>query len=337
MLGPMDQLSRRLARRGAAPRALVVVAAMSSAFVLAACGDDTGDGTGSGGGGAASATPSASSTSTSSADGGSSASSAEGGGPSSSGDPTSSTGEGAGTTTSSGGGSSTSSGACVPDCGDRLCGDDGCGDECGECAGEQACSGEGQCIDVDPGAMSFFVTSIGNLGGDFGGVDGADAYCQSLADAAGAGDRSWRAYVSTATVDARDRIGAGPWRDAAGVLVAVDVASLHAEGIDLASAIDEYGEPVPNGDTSPGNNEHDILTGSEQDGTFSGASCADWTSNSADDSATTGHCDASSLSAGSDSPVDPSDNWNSSHDTNGCNQRELDGTGSTARLYCFAE
>jgi hypothetical protein len=309
-------------------------ALLVGALLLSACGDDTG-GTGSGGGGDGGA--SSSPTASSSGAGGDPASSS---GNSSGSGTSTSTGQGAGSSTSTGDATtatSTGSGSCTPDCADRVCGDDGCEGSCGECGDEQACSPGGQCIDVDPGAMSFFVTSVGNLSGDFGGLDGADVYCQSLAEEAGAGDRTWRAYLSTTSVHARDRIGTGPWYDAAGVLVARDVASLHADGILLGSALDEYGEDVPNGVTAPGMNEHDILTGSEQDGTFSGASCADWTSDSGDDSATAGHCDASSDSAGSTSPVDPSDNWNSSHDTNGCNERELDGTGSTARIYCFAE
>lgn len=185
--------------------------------------------------------------------------------------------------------------------------------------------------------MSFFITSEGNRSGDFGGIAGADAYCQGLADAAGAGDRIWRAYMSTASEDARDRIGDGPWFDALGTRVADSVASLHADGLFYESALDETGAAVPNGKTAPpGMNEHDVLTGSHADGTFSGSNCADLASSSPGDRATTGHCDASFTAAGGSSPVEPSDNWNSSHDTNGCDQAGLDGTGSTARLYCFA-
>lgn len=184
--------------------------------------------------------------------------------------------------------------------------------------------------------MSFFITSEGNLSGDFGGLAGADAYCQGLADAAGS-LRQWHAYVSTTNVDARDRIGTGPWFDATGVVIADSVEALHEEGLFYENAIDENGDPVPNGKTNPGFNEHDILTGSNADGTYSGTSCDDWTSSSPDSSATTGHCDASFTIGGGSSPVEPSDNWNSSHDTNGCDQDGLNGTGSTARLYCFAE
>lgn len=185
--------------------------------------------------------------------------------------------------------------------------------------------------------MSFFVTSVGNGSGDFDGLVGADATCQSLAAAVGAGDRVWRAYLSTSSVDARARIGSGPWFDAMGALVASDVGALHASGLRHENALDENRNPVPNGKTNPGANEHDILTGSNPDGTFSGSSCSDWTSSSPDDGATTGHCDASFTASGGSSPVEPSDNWNSTHVTSGCDEDGLFGTGSTARIYCFAE
>jgi hypothetical protein len=196
------------------------------------------------------------------------------------------------------------------------------------------CSNEGQCIDVDPDSMSFFVTSAGNLSGDFGGLDGADDYCQGLAEAAGS-VRQWHAYLSTSAVDARDRIGTGPWFNFEGVEIAASVAALHQDGLFSDDALDEYGDPVPNGKTNPGFNEHDVLTGSNQDGTWSGADCDGWTSNG-DGSATTGHCDASFTASGGSSPVEPSDNWNSAHETNGCDQDRLNGTGSTARIYCFS-
>lgn len=184
--------------------------------------------------------------------------------------------------------------------------------------------------------MSFFITSQGNLSGDFGGVLGADAFCQELADAAGS-LRQWHAYVSTASVNARDRIGSGPWFDATGDQIAASVEALHDDGLFYANAVDEYGDPIPNGKTNPGFNEHDILTGSNADGTSSGSDCNGWTSSSSSDGATTGHCDASFTEAGGSSPVEPSDNWNSTHVTSGCDQSGLNNTGSTARLYCFAE
>lgn len=315
MLRPMDDLR-------SAPRFLFALTFSSLVGLLAACGDD--DGGGSGGGTSSSSAPTTGP-----------------GGTTATGDTTTtSSGDGGSTGTTTGGGgdatTSTSSGPCTPQCDGRACGDDGCGATCGACGDEQACSSDGQCIDVDPGAMSFFVTSQGNLSGDFGGVDGADAFCQDLAEAAGAGDRAWRAYLSTAGEDARARIGSGPWYDAAGALVADDVDDLHASGILLENALDENGEAVPNGVSHPGFNEHDILTGSRQDGTYHAewGSCADWTSSSPDDTAATGHTDAS-RDAGS--AVDPSNNWNSAHQTNGCDQEQLNGTGSTARIYCFAE
>jgi len=217
-----------------------------------------------------------------------------------------------------------------------VCGTDGCDGSCGDCEGEEVCSSAGLCITVDPSSLSFFVTSQGNLSGNFGGIDGADDFCQGLAEAASAGDRVWRAYVSTADEDARDRIGTGPWVDAAGETVATSIAALHADGLFHDNALDENGDPVPNGKSDPGFNEHDILTGSNQDDTFSGSDCDGWTSNG-DGQATTGHCDASFTASGGSSPVDSGDNWNASHETNGCDADRLNGTGSTARLYCFAE
>ncbi len=186
--------------------------------------------------------------------------------------------------------------------------------------------------------MTFFVTSEGNLSGDFGGVAGADQYCQELADAVGAGNLTWRAYVSTSQEDARDRLGAGPWHNVDGVLVAGDVAALHLNGITHEVARDEQGGLVPSGKLNPGFNEHDILTGSRQDGTYHEGlgNCADLTSSSADDTASVGHSDASFTVSGGSSPVDPGENWNASHGTQGCDQASLDNTGSTARLYCFA-
>lgn len=313
---PMDEL------RHPRPHSRILLASslLGLLSIAAACGDD-GGGASSGDGGSTSSSPSGSSS-----------------GGTASGDTTTG-GDGGGTTTAGGGGddaSSTGTGTCTPDCADRACGDDGCDGSCGSCDAGEACSPAGQCVGVDPGSMSFFVTSEGNLSGDFGGLAGADQFCQELADAAGAGDRTWRAYVSTTGVDARDRIGSGPWYDAMGALVAESVEDLHASGVVLESAIDENGEAVPNGVSHPGFNEHDILTGSRQDGTYHDewGSCADWTSSSPDDGAAAGHTDASRDAA---SPVEPSNNWNSAHATTGCDQAGLNGTGSTARLYCFAE
>jgi hypothetical protein len=179
-------------------------------------------------------------------------------------------------------------------------------------------------------AMGFFITSLGNgaMGGDHGGLTGADAFCQGLADAVGAGARSWRAYLSTSQVDARDRIGAGPWRNAAGQVVAADLASLHAGGIDPALMLTEAGAP-PDGEV-PGQ-EHDILTGSNEDGTAHGNTCQDWTSNDSSDSARVGHHDWSIIP----NPVSPNQNWNSVHNTP-CDEAGLVNNLGTGRLYCFA-
>jgi hypothetical protein len=202
-----------------------------------------------------------------------------------------------------------------------------CSGVCGSCGDGRVCSSAGACVDPAPASMSFFVTSTGNgaRGGDFGGIEGADGFCQALADAAGSA-RTFRAYLSTSGQDARDRIGAGPWTNAAGAVIAADVTALHEAGLFAEHALDEYGQPVPN--VSP-NNEHDILTGSNADGTASGASCADYTSSSRDDVVTVGHCDA-------EDPVAPEASWNAAHLSNGCDAEELRGTGSAARLYCFA-
>jgi hypothetical protein len=305
---------------GPSPRLSLACSVFALLALVAACGDD-GGGSSSGDGGSSGAASPATSGSGDTTTGG-----------------TTTGGDGGGTSSGGGGDAgSSSSGSCVPDCEGRACGDDGCGDACGACDEGQSCSSAGQCVEVEPGSMSFFVTSVGNLSGDFGGVDGADQFCQELADAAGAGGRTWRAYVSTSSVDARDRIGAGPWYDAAGGLVAESVDDLHASGLFHENALDENGQAVPNGKTNPGFNEHDILTGSLQDGTSSGLDCAGYTSSSRGDQATVGHCDASFTEGGGSSPVEPSDNWNSSHASQGCDQASLNDTGSTARLYCFAE
>jgi hypothetical protein len=178
--------------------------------------------------------------------------------------------------------------------------------------------------------MSFFVTSEGSgaNGGNLGGLDGADAMCQGLAEAVGAGDKTWRAYLSTDTDDARDRIGSGPWFNQAGVLIAESIADLHAADTVFNGApnliLDE------NGQNAPGP-QHDILTGSEADGTAAaGLNCANWTSNSADltENPRVGH---------SDIPEDFSPSWNAAHASANCSQAGLTQRGGAGRLYCFAE
>ena len=188
-------------------------------------------------------------------------------------------------------------------------------------------------------AMSFFITSVGpGNGADLGGLAGADRHCQALADAMGAGDRTWHAYLSQAAVDgaevihARDRIGAGPWYNAKGTMVASDVDHLHgdANAINKENALTEQGEMVNGRGDSP--NMHDILTGSQLDGTaFPGAedtTCGNWTS-SGEGSAQVGHHDRV---GGGQHPT----SWNSAHGSRGCSQENLQGTGGNGLFYCFA-
>lgn len=197
--------------------------------------------------------------------------------------------------------------------------------------------------------MSFFVTSVGlKNGANLGGLQGADAHCQALAKAAGTGDRTWAAYLSTQgpnAVNARDRIGTGPWYNAKGVLIASNVAALHQANVNLnhETAIDEKGQPVPYARLAPDGGvlrpeqnpepvQHDILTGSQADGTAFGGgedrTCNNWTS-SGNGSAMLGHHDRRSLQPG----VSP---WNAAHPSRGCSQQNLVDTGGAGRLYCFA-
>jgi hypothetical protein len=185
--------------------------------------------------------------------------------------------------------------------------------------------------------MTFFISSVGSgNGADLGGLEGADRHCQTLAQAVGAGNRTWRAYLSAANADgkpavhAKDRIGQGPWHNAKGVQIAANVAELHGDAnkIDKATGLTEKGAMVnARGDTP---NMHDILTGSNPDGTASGRTCNNWTS-SGQGSAIVGHHDRLGLryDAGSQS-------WNSSHPSIGCGQQELIRTGGNGLIYCFA-
>lgn len=187
--------------------------------------------------------------------------------------------------------------------------------------------------------MSFFVTSAGSgKGADLGGLEGADRHCQSLAQAAGAGGHTWHAYLSTqgaGAVNARDRIGKGPWQNAKGVTIARDVAELHgANKLDKATALDEKGEPVNGRGDTP--NTHDILTGSQPDGTAFGGdedrTCGNWTKSGAEGAAMLGHHDRQGLR-----DDEPSKSWNSSHlSRGGCSQEALRGTGGAGLFYCFA-
>jgi hypothetical protein len=186
--------------------------------------------------------------------------------------------------------------------------------------------------------MSFFVTSANpGKGADFGGLAGADQYCQSLASAAGAGGKTWRAYLSATgatPVNARDRIGRGPWYNAKGTMIASNVDELHGTNqLSKVTALTEKGEGVMGrGDAV---NMHDVLTGSTPDGraTAGGTAdttCGNWTKGG-DGSAIVGHHDRTGLDESA-----PAKSWNSSHASRGCSLASLKATGGDGRLYCFA-
>jgi len=182
-------------------------------------------------------------------------------------------------------------------------------------------------------SMSFFITSAGpGDGANLGGLDGADAQCQKLADAAGAGGKTWRAYLSTSSVNARDRIGDGPWHNAKGELIASTVEELHSDANKLSkqTALTEKGEGVKGRGDTP--NEHDILTGSNADGTVAtGMTCEDWTSNASTGKAFVGHHDRIGLKDDA-----PSKSWNASHPSRGCSAEDLPKSGGAGLFYCFA-
>ena len=193
--------------------------------------------------------------------------------------------------------------------------------------------------DGPPPEMGFFVTSVGlGDGGNLGGLAGADAHCQSLADAAGSGNRTWQAYLSTqgpGAVNARDRIGSGPWANAEGLSIGTSVENLHYDNsnINWERALDENGNQFASRiDGDPDFTEHDVLTGSQLDGTaFPPAedrTCNNWTSNS-EGSALVGHADRYSFTT-------PGSPWNSSHGTPGCTQENLVSVGGAGLLFCFA-
>jgi hypothetical protein len=188
--------------------------------------------------------------------------------------------------------------------------------------------------------MSFFVSSRnGGNGANLGALVGADRLCQSLASAAGAGGRTWRAYLSATAaggapaVNARDRIGRGPWRNANGVVIANDVNQLHgANNITKQTALTETGALVNGRGDTP--NQHDILTGSQPDGTAIAGNvdttCGNWTKNG-EGAAMLGHHDRTGLDESA-----PAKSWNSSHQSRGCSIDALKATGGDARIYCFA-
>jgi hypothetical protein len=191
----------------------------------------------------------------------------------------------------------------------------------------------------DSNTMSFFITSIGTgQGANLGGLEGADAHCKQLAAAVGKGDRTWRAYLSTSGTDgvnARDRIGNGPWYNANGVLIADDIADLHNNATKLIkdTQLNEKGEIVNGRGDTP--NRHDILTGSNPDGTLfvAGANdttCQNWmSSTNGTGSARVGHHDR--IGGGQD-PT----SWNSAHNSRGCSQENLKSSGGDGLFYCFA-
>ena len=184
--------------------------------------------------------------------------------------------------------------------------------------------------------MSFFITSVGSgNGGDLGGLEGADAHCQNLAESAGAGDRTWRAYLGTQEegrrgIDARSRIGTGPWYNAAGILIATNLDDLHLNNnLVRNTSLDENGHRVNGRGDSP--NRHDTLTGAMADGTafFAGQpdrTCSNWTS-SDEGQAMVGHFDRQG--GGNTS-------WNAAHPSRSCSQSDLEATGGDGLYMCFA-
>jgi len=189
--------------------------------------------------------------------------------------------------------------------------------------------------------LSFFVTSQTSITGNLNGLSGADATCQRLADSVGAGNRFWRAYLSVERdaanndqpTNARDRIGIGPWHNAAGALVANNLAELHARTGDASLFVDERGRRINGQWTgSPAPVQHDILTGSNADGTLMrGFTCADWTSGSSSDVGQVGHADGMGPNQ---STVPPLASWNSAHANQNC--ADTAPRGGAGRFYCFA-
>lgn len=212
-----------------------------------------------------------------------------------------------------------------------------------------AIAGTVQADDTDTEKMSFFITSVGKGdGANLGGLEGADAHCNALANAAGS-SKTWAAYLSTSMmidrstdpmtitngISARDRIGTGPWYNAKGEMIAQDVDSLHSDAVNISlqTALDENGNPVNGRGSKP--NRHDILTGSDSAGHFStsggDSTCSNWTSNSPDGSAIVGHHDRVGLNDARNMV-----SWNSSHGSRGCGEGDLPRSGGAGLFYCFA-
>ncbi|MCO5098106.1 MAG: hypothetical protein M9884_11670 [Rhodocyclaceae bacterium] len=215
-------------------------------------------------------------------------------------------------------------------------------------AGATSVFGVAGCASMQSGPkeMTFFVTSVNpGKGGDLGGLEGADRHCQSLAQAAGAGHRTWRAYLSSQAstlagkdfVNARDRIGTGHWQNAKGEVIARNVDDLHSAYSNLTklTALDERGQIVNGRTEKP--NKHDILTGSRPDGTafpgkpFPDMTCGNWTKSTDDGAAMTGHHDRAGPSEASWAV-----SWNSAHPTLGCSMEKIRPTGGDGLFYCFA-
>ena len=195
----------------------------------------------------------------------------------------------------------------------------------------------GACAAGPQSDMGFFVTSVGSgNGADLGGLAGADRHCQNLASAVGAGGRTWRAYLSSggsSVVNARDRIGTGPWKNVKGVVVATSVDNLHdSNNLSKQTALNEKGEAINGRGDTP--NMHDILTGSSPDGRLATGdkdlTCGNWTLSGAG-SAMVGHHDRIGLRDDA-----PSKSWNSSHGSRACDQESLRATGGNGLFYCFA-
>ena len=190
--------------------------------------------------------------------------------------------------------------------------------------------------------MTFFVTSVGmGDGANLGGLEGADEHCQMLAEAAGTTDKSWRAYLSTQdsdgqpAINARDRIGQGPWHNAKGMQIGADLDSLHFDNsnINYTGALNERGHTINSGAIGNSPNQHDILTGSRMDGTAFHAgedmTCSNWTSGDDAGTAFVGHHDRFRRSTAGSS-------WNSVHKSRGCSQEKLQASGGAGMFYCFA-
>jgi hypothetical protein len=194
-------------------------------------------------------------------------------------------------------------------------------------------------VSAQANQMTFFVTSAGpGNGANLGGLAGADKHCQTLAAAAGAGNRTWRAYLSAAAaagqpaVNAKDRIGKGPWMNVKGVVVAKSVADLHSEmnNLNKETALTEKGGGINGVGDQP--NQHDILTGSQADGTLQMGDppCGNWTSAETTGGAMLGHVDRKGGGAAASS-------WNAAHMSRGCSQQNLVQTGGNGYFYCFAQ